>query len=82
MSVRMRDVVGDASLEEIVCWLNAWADEDRYKRHGRNFRLGYEQAVRDIMDELQPLAPDWIEEWREGGWRRLRGGSNQDTRDE
>lgn len=61
----------EATLEEIVCWLNAWANRHRHVARNRDFIAGYEKAVSEVMDALEPLAPDWLETWHGRKWRRL-----------
>jgi hypothetical protein len=53
-------------LEALACWLNVWADKKNHAGRSREWRLGYEQAVKDIAPHINALAPDWLKAWRAG----------------
>lgn len=74
----MTTATEEHTLEEVICWINAWANEHKHMASvkpgqtlSREWRAGYEKACSEIMDKLTPLTDDWLEAWREGKWRRL-----------
>ena len=61
-------------LERVYCWANRCADLDKHKQKAKPDQLstvwaaGYTQAVRDVMDKLEPLTLDWLETWQGEEW--------------
>jgi hypothetical protein len=59
-------------LERVVCWVNVWADEPKAGDASKEFRAGYHKAILDVLTRLMPLAPDWLDTWRDRDERARR----------
>ena len=59
--------------DDVWAWMNTWGD--LYERHegrtrSRDFREGYEQAIRDLMTRLREMG---VENCSDEAWQRFTG---------
>jgi hypothetical protein len=63
------------TIEEVICWANAWGDEIEHRNAGRNpqWLRGYHEAMYEVLGHLTDATDvDWLPTWRSRSWMRLR----------